>query len=46
MELRMLKPTEQEIAERAFDIWERQGRPQGREDEFWRQAELELRNLD
>jgi hypothetical protein len=46
MELRMLKPTEQEIAERAFDIWEHHGRPQGREDEFWRQAELELRNLD
>lgn len=42
----MLKPTEQDIAERAFEIWERHGRPEGREDEFWRQAELELRNLD
>jgi hypothetical protein len=46
MELRMLKPTEQDIAERAFEIWERHGRPEGREDEFWRQAELELRNFD
>jgi hypothetical protein len=24
--------------ERAFDIWERHGRPEGRQDEFWYQA--------
>jgi Protein of unknown function (DUF2934) len=42
----MPEPTEQEIAERAFEIWERQGKPGGRENEFWRQAEAELRAGD
>jgi hypothetical protein len=42
----MPEPNEQEIAERAFEIWERNGKPTGRENEFWHQAELELRNAD
>jgi hypothetical protein len=42
----MREPTELEIMERAFDIWERHGRPEGRQDEFWYQAEQELRNVD
>jgi hypothetical protein len=42
----MTQPTEQEIKKRAYEIWERSGKPEGREDEFWQQAEQELRNED
>jgi len=42
----MPEPTELEITERAFELWERAGRPEGRQDEFWCQAEHELRNVD
>ena len=34
---------EEEIKKRAYEIWERHGRPKGKEDEFWQQAEQELR---
>jgi hypothetical protein len=37
---------EEEIKKRAYEIWERHGRPEGKEDEFWQQAEQELRNED
>jgi hypothetical protein len=30
------------IRARAYEIWEREGRPAGHESEHWRQAELEL----
>ena len=33
-------------ARRAYEIWERHGRPEGREAEFWHLAEQELRNED
>ena len=42
----MPEPTEREIRERAHQIWEREGKPEGREDEFWKLAEQELRNED
>ncbi|WP_084030623.1 DUF2934 domain-containing protein [Bradyrhizobium paxllaeri] len=42
----MGEPTEKEIQNRAYQIWERNGRPEGKEDEFWRLAEQELRNED
>ncbi|WP_083519511.1 DUF2934 domain-containing protein [Bradyrhizobium jicamae] len=42
----MSEPTEKEINNRAYQIWERSGRPEGKEDEFWRLAEQELRNED
>jgi Protein of unknown function (DUF2934) len=42
----MPEPTEQEIRERAHQIWERHGKPEGREEEFWQLAEQELRNED
>ena len=35
-------PTEEEIAECAYFIWESEGHPIGREDEHWRQAEMQL----
>jgi hypothetical protein len=34
------------IAQRAYDIWERNGRPDGRETEHWLQAESEIRRED
>ena len=42
----MAQPTDMEIKSRAYEIWERNGRPEGREDEFWCLAEQELRNED
>jgi hypothetical protein len=42
----MPEPTEQDIRERAHELWKRAGKPEGREDEFWRAAEQELRNED
>ncbi|SDR91273.1 DUF2934 domain-containing protein [Bradyrhizobium canariense] len=38
----MENPTEDEIRQRAHAIWERNHRPDGRDGEFWRQAEREL----
>ena len=38
----MEKPTEDQIRQRAHEIWERNHRPDGRDDEFWQQAEKEL----
>jgi hypothetical protein len=35
--------TYEEIAKRAFKIWQQQGQPEGREQEHWLQAEAELR---
>jgi hypothetical protein len=37
------KPTNQQIAERAYLIWELQGRQHGRELENWLEAERQLR---
>ncbi|WP_257170653.1 DUF2934 domain-containing protein [Bradyrhizobium sp. SRS-191] len=34
------------IRERAHQLWEQSGRPDGREDEFWYQAEREVRESD
>jgi hypothetical protein len=38
----MSKPTEEQIKIRAHELWEQAGKPEGREDEFWHQAEKEL----
>jgi hypothetical protein len=35
-------PTREEIAQRAYEIYVREGRPQGREQEHWREAEQQL----
>jgi hypothetical protein len=42
----MANPTEKEIKKRAYELWELNGKPEGREEEFWQQAEQELRNED
>jgi Protein of unknown function (DUF2934) len=40
--LAMEKPTEDEIRTRAYQLWDEDHRPSGRDDEFWFQAEREL----
>jgi hypothetical protein len=40
------RPTEEQIRKRAFELWEQAGKPEGREDEFWRQAERELQGAE
>jgi hypothetical protein len=38
-------PDHEEIARRARELWEQEGRPEGRHQEHWRQAEQELGGL-
>jgi hypothetical protein len=42
----MAKPTDEEIAVRAYEIWEENNRPDGREVEFWKLAEQQLLDSD
>ena len=42
----MPEPSKKEIRNRAYELWEKSGRPEGREEEFWKLAEQELRNED
>lgn len=37
--------TKDQIAERAFAIWEHEGKPHGRDQEHWERAEAELRDV-
>jgi len=39
----MTNPSEHEIRARAHELWEQAGKPDGREEEFWQQAEQALR---
>ena len=39
----MRDPTEEQIRNRAHQLWELAGQPEGRDDEFWREAECELK---
>jgi hypothetical protein len=32
------------VQQRAYEIWEREGRPHGRDDEHWQRAEREIRD--
>ncbi|HEX2635167.1 MAG TPA: DUF2934 domain-containing protein [Bradyrhizobium sp.] len=38
--------TDEQIRVRAHELWEQAGKPEGRQDEFWRLAEQELLNED
>jgi len=38
----MSKPSESDIAKHAYHLWEREGRPQGRDKEHWHAAEREI----
>jgi hypothetical protein len=35
-----------DIVRRAYELWEQAGKPEGRDQEFYHQAEQELRNAD
>jgi hypothetical protein len=38
--------TREQIIHRAYELWEQAGKPDGRDQEFYHQAEQELRNAD
>jgi Protein of unknown function (DUF2934) len=40
----MAEPTEQEITRRAYELWEKAGKPEGKDEKFYHQAGQELRN--
>jgi hypothetical protein len=42
----MENPTRKQINHRAYELWEQAGKPDGRDQEFYHQAEQELRNAD
>jgi hypothetical protein len=42
----LAKPNEDLIRKRAREIWEENGRPAGRDEEFWFQAEREFREAE
>ena len=42
----MAKPTEKEIAARAYELWEEDGMPEGKDKEFWEAATQQLLNED
>jgi hypothetical protein len=42
----MARTTDEQTRTRAHQLWEMAGRPEGRRDEFWHEAERELRNSD
>ena len=39
-------PDSEKIRERAYQLWDRAGQPEGREQEFWFDAERELAEED
>lgn len=40
----MPSPSDDQIRTRAHQLWELAGKPEGRDDEFWREAERELKD--
>jgi Protein of unknown function (DUF2934) len=38
----MKKPTRMEVVRRAYELWEKARKPEGRDQEFYHQAEREL----
>ena len=42
----MEHPKKIDIVRRAYELWEQAGKPDGRDDDFYHQAEQELRNAD
>jgi len=39
----MESPTKEQIIHRAYELWEKADKPEGRDQEFYHQAEQELR---
>jgi hypothetical protein len=42
-EMPMENPTKEQIIHRAYQLWEQAGKPEGRDQEFYHQAEEELK---
>jgi hypothetical protein len=42
----LAKPNEDQIRKRARELWEHNGRPTGKDEEFWLQAEREFREAE
>jgi Protein of unknown function (DUF2934) len=42
----MAYPTDEQIRSRAHRLWVQAGKPGSRDDEFWHQAEKELREME
>jgi hypothetical protein len=42
----MARPAGIEIVRRAYELWEQAGKPEGRDQEFYHQAEKELQGED
>jgi hypothetical protein len=42
----MAYPTDEQIRLRARELWEQAGKPEGRDEDFWHQAQQELQNED
>jgi hypothetical protein len=38
----MAHPTDKQILERAYQLWEKAGHPDGKEEHFWLEAERQL----
>jgi hypothetical protein len=38
----MEKPTQEQVIHRAYQLWEQAGKPEGRDQDFYHQAEREL----
>jgi len=45
-EFEMQRPAEMDIVRRAYELWEQAAKPDGRDQEFYHQAEQELRKAN
>jgi hypothetical protein len=45
-DVEMQRPAEMDIVRRAYEIWEQAGKPDGRDQEFYHQAERELQKAN
>jgi hypothetical protein len=45
-EFGMQRPAEMDIVRRAYELWEQAGKPDGRDQEFYHQAEQELQKAN
>ncbi len=44
MKLNAVTPADESIRQRAYELWQRAGSPDGRHEEHWQQAKQELEN--
>ena len=42
----MGEPTKEQIIHRAYELWEQNDKPEGRDEEFYHQAEREFRDAE